>query len=108
MPNNFCMGIYLHPYNAIVLDEASGFCCLYIVYCCSHSLWGFCIWSLFCNTILSVLSSFAIILMIKEERACCFTFVLLMSCDCWCSVTLPSYALYDVVYPGHACFLYGG
>ena len=23
-------------------------CCWFIVYCCSHCLWGFCVWSLFC------------------------------------------------------------
>ena len=40
-----------------------------IVYCCSHCLGGggFCVWSLFCYAVPSVLSSFPIILMKKRE-----------------------------------------
>ena len=33
-----------------------------------HCLLGFCVWSLFCYAVLSVLSSFAIVLMRKRER----------------------------------------
>ena len=52
-------------------------------------MWGFCVWFLFCYAVLSVLSSFAIILM-REERADWFTLIVfLMSCDCLCSVALP-------------------
>ena len=50
---------------------------------------GFYVWSLFCNTVLSVLSSFAIILLRKKEAGY-FTFiVLLLSRDYKCSVFLP-------------------
>ena len=50
-------------------------------------LWGLCVWSLFCYTLLSVLSSYAIILTMVTG---CFTLiVVLMSCDFWCSVALP-------------------
>ena len=38
------------------------------------------VWSLFCYAVLSVLSSFAIILMRKREWL--LNFVFLMSCDC--------------------------
>ena len=50
---------------------------------------GFCVCSMFCCALLCVLSSFANILMGKEERAGCFTLsVYLVSCDCYCSVAL--------------------
>ena len=43
-----------------------------------------------CYAVLSVLSSFAIISLAEEERASCFTvIVLFLSCDCKCSVSLP-------------------
>ena len=42
-------------------------------YCCSNCLLGFCVWSLFCYAVLSVLFSFEIILMGK--RAGCFTLI---------------------------------
>ena len=29
-------------------------CCWFIVYCCSHCLWGFCVWFLFCYSVLCV------------------------------------------------------
>ena len=52
---------------------------LFIVY--------FCVWSMFCSQFCHVLPSFAIILMGK--RAGCFTLVvILVACDCLCSVTL--------------------
>ena len=42
--------------------------CIRIIVCCfSHCVWGFCIVSLVCNVVLSVLSSFAIILLRKRE-----------------------------------------
>ena len=46
-------------------------CCWLIVYCCSHCLWGggggFCVLSLFCYAVLSILSSFAITLLRNIE-----------------------------------------
>ena len=43
----------------------------------------------FCYAVLSVLSSFAIILMGKKRAGCFALIVFLMSCDCKCSVSLP-------------------
>ena len=43
---------------------------LNVVECCSHCLCGFCVWSLFCYALISVLSSFSsftIILATKRE-----------------------------------------
>ena len=49
-------------------------------------LWGLCVWSLFCYTLLSVLSSYTIIFTMVTG---CFTLiVVLMSCDFLCSVAL--------------------
>ena len=45
----------------------------------------FCVWFLFFDVALSVLSSFAIIKLRERERA---GMVFLMSCDCLCSVSL--------------------
>ena len=43
---------------------------------------GFCVWTLFCYTVLNALSFFAIILMGKRERAGCFTLIVFqMVCD---------------------------
>ena len=42
------------------------------------------------NALLSVLSSFAVILLRKREIVSCFTFIVFMlSCGCLCSVSLP-------------------
>ena len=50
---------------------------------------GFSVCSMFCCTLLCILSSFAI-MHDGEERAVCFVlFVFLMSCFCYCSVALP-------------------
>ena len=40
-----------------------------LIHCfyCFHCLWEFCVWSLFCYTVLSLLSSFTIILTGKRE-----------------------------------------
>ena len=58
-------------------------CCWFIVYCCSHCLLGFCVWSVFCFAVLSVLSyKFAIILMGKREL------VALLQLSSWCLVTV--------------------
>ena len=52
----------------------------------AHGFFG-CVWSLFCNTVLSVPSSFEIILL--RKRAGCFTLiVLLLSCGCYWHVSL--------------------
>ena len=45
---------------------------------CSSKV-GFCVLSLFCNAVLSVVSSFAIIL--QMERAGCFTFIVFFLCS---------------------------
>ena len=42
-------------------------CCWRIVKCCPHCLCGFCVWSLLCYALLSVFSSFTIILARKRE-----------------------------------------
>ena len=43
---------------------------------------GFCVWSFFCYTLLSVLFSFTIVFD-EEERAGCFALIVfLVSCDC--------------------------
>ena len=53
--------------------------CWFIFYCCSHCVWKFCVWSLLCHAVLSVLSSFAIICL------CCFTLIVfLLSRGYWC------------------------
>ena len=57
--------------------------------CTSHCLWGFCVWSLFCYALHSVLSSFAIILMRKGELVAIALIVFLVSCDGLCSVAFP-------------------
>ena len=44
----------------------------FIVHCCYHCLGEFCVWSLFCYAVISVLSRFAII------SAGCFTFIAVM------------------------------
>ena len=42
---------------------------LSLLYCCSHCLLGFCVWSLFCSAAdLNVLSRFAIISVRERER----------------------------------------
>ena len=39
-----------------------------MIYCLlSHCLWGFCVWSLSCYAVLSVISSFTIIVIGKRE-----------------------------------------
>ena len=40
------------------LDSAVDTACMFIVYCCSHCLWRFCVRSLFCYPLLCILSSF--------------------------------------------------
>ena len=52
--------IHLSPQVMSVLNQ--WFCC-FIFHCCSYCLWGFSVCSLFCYTVVSVLSSFAIILL---------------------------------------------
>ena len=54
---------------------------------------GFCAWSLCCCALLDELSNFEVISLGgggKREVACCYALVVfLLSCDCWCSVSLP-------------------
>ena len=55
---------------------------------------GFCVCSMFCCTLLCILSSFAVIMHDGEERAGWFILsVFLMSCYCYCSVALPHGAM---------------
>ena len=42
---------------------------LLFVHCCSHSFVGFCVWSMFCNVVLSVPSSFAVMWLRKKDLA---------------------------------------
>ena len=51
---------------------------------------GFSVCSIFCCTLLCILSSFAIILMGKRLL---YLFVFLMSCFCYCSVAFPHGAM---------------
>ena len=53
--------IYLQ-FVIVVLPDHTHLICLFVGYCCSHCLWGFFVWFL-----LSVLSGFAIFLMMKRE-----------------------------------------
>ena len=50
------------------------------------------VWYLFCYALLSVLFSFAIILM-GEREVIAYLIVFLMSCDCQCSVAFPNGAV---------------
>ena len=80
------------------------FCyCGFVVYCCSHCLWGFYVWTLFLlfNTLCT--SSVAISWMVKREPVPFALIVSLMYCDCWCSVTLPRFGIQCVivVFPDH-------
>ena len=55
-----------------------------------HCWCGFCVWCLFCYVLLSVLSSFELYHLDREERAGSFTFVVfLIYHDCKCYVALP-------------------
>ena len=58
-----------HIFLLVAISISASYLCfknihLNRVYCCSHWLWGFCVlvcvWSLFCYSVLSVLSSFAV------------------------------------------------
>ena len=57
---------------AMVVVRSKVVVLLLFVYCCSHCLCGFCVCTLFCFAVLSVLSTFAIISLRKRERAVAF------------------------------------
>ena len=59
---------------------------LYIVSCCSHLVWEFCVCSLFCGMFFVSFTSLAIIMLSEEENADSFT----LCCGCLCSVSLPA------------------
>ena len=60
----------------------------FIVYYCSRCLWGVYFWSLFCNAVLNVRSSFVIISL--RKRVSCFTLIVSLVRRGWqCSVSLP-------------------
>ena len=69
LPRHICLNIYSNQYtvdmNLILLVQLKenlshvfshfiGFLLL-LIYCCSHCLWGFCVWYLFCYSVLCVL-----------------------------------------------------
>ena len=59
------------------IDVHHGSCTLsssvdFIVYCCSHCVWEFCVWYLFCYAVLSINSSFALIPLGKRELVALF------------------------------------
>ena len=62
--------------------------------CCSHCLWGFCVWSLFCYAVLSVLSCFA------EEELESGLIVAPVVCGVFCVWHLLCYAVLSVL----SCF----
>ena len=53
---------------------------------------GVCVWDLFYCAVLSVLSSFAIIWLCKRELVA-LLYCLLMSCNCYCSMSFPHSAV---------------
>ena len=71
------------------------------VCCCSHCLWKFSVWSLSGDVVLEYCN-----ILDEEERAGCSNLiVLLLSCGCLCSVSLPSGAVdwsVVVAFPGHS------
>ena len=80
------------------------FCCYwFIVYCCSHCLWGFCVLSLFWYTVLSVLSSFSITTMGKRELETLYFNCLVIVSVVWLFLTVPRVGLQCVivVFPDH-------
>ena len=52
-------------------------------------MWEICVCSLFCYTVLSINSSFALIPLGNRELIAFILIVFLLSCDCKCSVSLP-------------------
>ena len=102
----------------IISPENRELVALLWLYSCSHvavsvvSLFivEVCCWSLFCNAVLSVLSSFTLISLMRA--GCLDLTVLLLTCGCWCSVPLPRCELVCglwsviVAFPGHTHLLY--
>ena len=87
------MANILYQENAFMLQSVrrrSFYCSYFIIYCCSHCLWGFCVSYLFCYAVLSFLSSFAVISIWKGELIYLRfkKLFLLMYGDCSCSVAL--------------------
>ena len=76
-----------------------------VVVHCSDYLWAFCVGSLFCYVVLSVLSSFAIILIGRESWLLYFVF--LNVSVLWLSLTMLWVGLrcVVVVFPDHTHFL---
>ena len=76
----------IQNFRTFNVDESSGqppvalvvVILLFIVSCCSHCLWGFCVRSLFCFVVLCVLSSFAIIS--TEKRGLVASLLLCSEC----------------------------
>ena len=86
----FCAGkMYLKPQYLRLLSVLRQFVLLVLIYCLMYFLLlvGVLCLSLFWHALLCVLSSFAIILKRKRERAGCFGFIVLMiSCNRICAV----------------------
>ena len=96
---------------ACVFTSRSALCGSNTIVRFDHSLLGFCVWYLFCYAVLSVLTSFEIILIEKKEL------VVLLRLHSWClepvSVlwlfpTVPWVGLWRVivVFPNHTHYLY--
>ena len=58
---------YLYPVALSAVRSKEVVLLLNHCYCYSHCLWGFCVWSLFCNATLGILSCFSIISLRKRE-----------------------------------------
>ena len=86
---------YIFMSQGLLLVLRQWFCCCIIVDCCSHSVWNLCIWCFFCNAVLCVLSSFALI-SVKREL------VTLLSLSSLCYVTVIVLCVYLIV-PGLVC-----
>ena len=75
------------------------------IYCCSYYLFYFCIWSLFCCAVLSVISSFAIISLGRREKWLlknCFLCHGTVSAMClFLAVQWVGLQCVIVVFPGH-------
>ena len=67
---------------------------------------GLCVLSLFCDEILSVLSSFVIISLRKRGRACCFLAVMWQIVFCVSSSQWAGLQCVIVTFPGHHTYIF--
>ena len=66
-----------------------GFCLRFVIVVFPDHTHYFCVWPLFCYTLLCVLSIFAIISLGKREQVALLFIVVLASNGCYCSLVLP-------------------